>query len=124
MHFYPQPVLQLASYDALRDLHRIYKIWLIMRNTDIPTRQWHEEIAFAIYEYKDTILDAEGHIWLTPNLVNILGSSRWLYSFLGKKRNWRRTTTFLSRLQMIDLYFQITKPHLHRYLSAAGSLSR
>lgn len=112
-------VVRVASDAQLLNRHYRRRLWMAARNMGISRRKWLDELADVIYNFDGEILYPNGTKWDISDIDidEIMGNSRWMSAFLEKNNNGEpcRETPLIERLRIIDLFFQIKYPHIHRH---------
>lgn len=111
-----EPVLLLSE-------HYYRRLWLAVRNMNIPRRQWLDELADCFRDTEDNIYQANGNVYEIPFIDDAFDNDpdmRWLGYYLeadDSGRNPRIKSRKIERLQLLDLYFHIKHPKIARHFN-------
>jgi len=109
-------VLMVASDAQLRSHHYRRRLWMAARNLNIPRRRWFDALADVIYNFDGEIVNPNGTRWNIPDIDEVFRNNRWFSAFLEECNGApRRETPLIERLRIIDVFFQIKYPHIHRH---------
>ncbi len=109
-------VVMVASDAQLSNRHYRRRLWMAARNLKIPRRRWFDALADVIYNFDGVIVNPNGTEWNIPDIDNVMNENRWISAYLEIRNGApRRETRMIERLRIIDLFFQIKYPHIHRH---------
>lgn len=95
------------------------RLWIAARNMNIPWCDWIDVIADAINNFDGVILACSGGIlWPIPEVKKVFNDPRWFFHYLETLNDDPRwDIMILQRIQLIDLYFKISKPAIARHFN-------
>lgn len=101
---------------SIRSYYR--RLWLAVKNIDMPRRSWLDMIADAIRDYDGLICHPNGMRYHIPDVDEAFGDDihmRWLGFFMTSDATGQHPkmwTRKIVRLQLLDLYFKIKHPDI------------
>lgn len=123
MNYQSKRSLKLTHPLALLSEHYYRRLWLAVRNMDIPRRDWLDELADTFRDYEGNITTPEGKPYALPLIDDAFGDDvemRWMGYYLKPDISGlhpRSKTRKIERLQLLDLYFRIKHPHIAQHFS-------
>lgn len=116
MQLREQWVVMVASDAQLFNRHYRRRLWMAARNLNIPRRRWFDALADVIYNFDGEIVNPNGTRWNIPDIDDSMGCNRWISAYLEEYNGApRRETRMIERLRIIDVFFQVKYPHIHRH---------
>ncbi len=113
----------VASREQLINDNYYRRLWMAVRSASISRREWLDEIADTIRDYRGLICYYNGFPYQVPDIDDTFGNDsdmRWLGYFIASNDNGNRPKTHakkIERLRLIDLYFRIKHPHLAKHFA-------
>jgi len=111
------PVIYVATDAELTGPDYYRRLWLAVRNADIPRRGWLDAIADALRDFDGEILKESGEPYAIPLVDDVFGDDpdlRWLGYYLRADQTGKLPLSMsrkLERLRILDLYFRIISPN-------------
>lgn len=111
----------VASYEELSSPHYYRRLWVAIKNINIPRREWLDEIADALRDYHGVFIDKRGHSFVFGDVDDIFGDDpelRWMSSYLQADTsgdNPKIRSQKYERLQLLDAYFKIRYPQIAKH---------
>lgn len=109
-------VVVLATDAELRNEHYYKRLWIAVKNLNLPRRIWIEELATCFRDFQGKLIKASGDEYQIPDLDEVFGDDpdmRWLGYYLEADTDQdlpKSTSRKLERLRLLDLYFRIQFP--------------
>ena len=108
----------LATSAELMNEHYYRRLWIAVRNMEVPRREWLDELANTFRDYDGVVLYTSGQTYQVPFVDEVFGDDpdmRWLSYYLKSDPSGNRPQSRsrkLERLQILDLYFRIKHPDI------------
>ena len=121
MNYKIKHAFYLTDPEALLSESYYRRLWLAVRNVDIPRRSWLEELADLMRDYDGTIYQDDGTVYEFPLIDDIFGDDfdmRWMGYYLladDSGHGPRMKSRKIERLQLLDLYMQIKYPDIAKH---------
>lgn len=123
MNYQIREKITLTHPSLLLSQHYYRRLWLAVRNVDIPRRDWLDELADTFRDYNGVILTPNGQRYTLPFIDDVFGDDtdmRWLGYYLTADATGlypRVRTRKIERLQILDLYFRIKWPEIAKHFA-------
>lgn len=111
-------LIYVATDHQLMDETYYRRLWLAVRNIDIPRRDWLDVLANTFRDYEGELLWETGHSYDLPDIDDTFNNDidmRWFGYFVRANDTGLEpaSRTFkLERLRILDLYFKIAHPNM------------
>jgi hypothetical protein len=121
MHYQPRHEFTLTDPAILLSEHYYRRLWLAVRNVEIPRRAWLDELADLIRDYDGVIYTHERLPYELPLVDEVFGDDldmRWLGYYLLPDQTGaapRMKSRKIERLQLLDMYFQVKYPAIAKH---------
>lgn len=115
--------ITLTQPSLLLSEHYYRRLWLAVRNVEIPRREWLDELADTLRDFNGVIYQTDSRIYDIPYIDDVFNDDfdmRWLGYYLEADdtgRNPRIKTRKVERLQLLDLYFHIKHPQIAKHFT-------
>ena len=124
MNFRPRfKIITLTRPSTILSDSYYKRLWLAVRNLNIPRRNWLDELADTFRDFDGQILTANNRIYELPLIDELFGDDfemRWMgyYMRADITGNYPRSKSRkIERLQILDLYFRIKYPNIAQHFS-------
>ena len=121
MNYKSHYIFHLTDPVMLLSQHYYQRLWLAVKNIDIPRRVWLDELADLIRDHDGVIYTHDGQHYEFPLVDDIFADDsdmRWLGYYLTPDETGtapRTKSRKVERLQLLDLYFQIKHPDISKH---------
>lgn len=113
--------ITLTQPSLLLSEHYYRRLWLAVRNVEIPRREWLDELADTLRDFNGVIYQTDNQIYDIPLIDDVFNDDfdmRWLGYYLEADDtgcNPRIKSRKVERLQLLDIYFQIKHPQIAKH---------
>ena len=121
MYYWARQQIQLRHRDLILSEHYYRRLWLAVRNTNIPRRDWLDELADTFRDFDGVIVTPLGQPYDLPMIDDVFGDDfemRWMGYYLQPDESGMRPRSKcrkIERLQLLDLYFRIKHPKIAQH---------
>ena len=118
-----QATISLTEPHILLSEHYYKRLWLAVKNLDIPRREWLDELADTFRDYHGIILTPNGTPYELPFIDDIFANDddmRWLGYYLTPDitgNTPKIQSRKVERLQILDLYMRVKWPEIAKHFA-------
>lgn len=123
MNFNTKNTFTLTQPSVLLSEHYYRRMWLALRNLDIPRREWLDELADTFRDFDGLLLTPNGDVYELPFIDDAFGDDdemRWMGYYLKPDETGYYPSVRsrkIERLQLLDLYLRIKYPAIAKHFN-------